>query len=76
MACQVVEVSPHESEGEATLAKEVFKLNFYESDSKGEDDPLVSGPVSPLATQVDIVEPHLGVRGVVKALIDLGAPNT
>lgn len=55
VARQVVEVSLPESEGEGTPAEEDLKLNLYKSDNEGEDKPMVSGPISPLAAQLDLV---------------------
>lgn len=47
-------------------------MTLYNSDSKGKDDPMVSGPVNPLAAKVDITASHLGVKGLVKALVRVG----
>lgn len=72
MAAQVVEVSPSESEGKGTLAEEEPPMMLYDSESEIEDDPMVSGPVDHLEVRVDIAASCSGVKGVVKALIDLG----
>lgn len=45
---QVMEVSSPSSEGEGTLTTSNTNLVFYESDSKGEDDPIGSGTITPL----------------------------
>lgn len=72
MAAQVIEFSPPESEGEGTPTEEELMMTLYDSDSEGEDNPMVSGPVKPFAAKVDIVASRSGARGVVKALINSG----
>lgn len=58
--------------GEGTLTVEDSQLTFYESNSERENDLMVSGIINPFSAQVEVVVPHLGVKGVVKALIDSG----
>lgn len=70
VAKQVVEVSSPSSEGERTLIPE--KPVFYESDSKEEDDPMATGPISPMTTSVELFVPSSGVRETTTALLDFG----
>lgn len=51
---------------------EEFHLIFYKSDSEGEDNPMVSEPIKPLAIQMEIIASRSGAKTVVKALIDSG----
>lgn len=68
MTHQVIEVSTPNHKGEKTLPGDELQMNLYESKSEGED-PMVSGTISHVSAQVEIVVPSLGTRGMVKALI-------
>lgn len=48
---------------------------FYDSNSEGEDDPMVSGPVNHLKAKVDIAASHSGARGVLNAFLDSGCTH-
>lgn len=41
---------------------------FYESNSKGEDDSMLNGPITPITARIS----SLGVKWVLTALLDLG----
>lgn len=61
---QVVEVSPKSSKGEETPIPGKSGPVFYENDSEGEDDPMVSGTITPLTAQGEVVVPsQSGARG-------------
>lgn len=45
---------------------------FYESDSEGEDEPMVSGTILPMTATVVILMSSSGVRGTLTALLDSG----
>lgn len=47
-------------------------MTLYESNSEGEDNPMVSEAINPLLAQVKIIMLHLGAKGVVKVIIDSG----
>lgn len=64
-----MQVTPN-SEGERALTGEDPKLTLYENNSEGENDPMISKVINPLSAQVEIIVPHLRVKG--KSLIDSG----
>lgn len=75
MAQQVMEVSHPSSKGEGTPNSCKPNLVFYESESEGQDDPMVSGAFALLTTQVEILVPHSGARQVFTALLDSGCTH-
>lgn len=66
---------PPVSEGEGTLTAGDPQLTFYKSNHKREDDPMVSGTITPFLTQMEIIVPHSGAKEVVKVLIDSGCTH-
>lgn len=66
----IAEMSPQSSERETTPTHNKPNLVFYESNSEGEDDPMVSGTIIPMTARVEIQVPSSGVRGVFMALLD------
>lgn len=71
-AQQIVEFSPQSSERKRTPTHNKLGLVFYENDSEGKDDLMVSGTIIPMTTQVEILVPSSGVMGILTALLDSG----
>lgn len=67
-----MEVSPQYSEGEGTPTLSIPGPVFYKNNSEGEDDLIVSGAITPLTAQVEVLEPQTGARGVFTALLGSG----
>lgn len=61
-----------ENEGEGTLTEEKPPMALYESDSEGEDNPMVNGLVNHLEANVDIAALRSGVGGGGKSWHSLG----
>lgn len=70
---QVMEFSSLQSSGEEEiLTPTKMRPVFYESDSKGEDDPIVCCTIIAVMAMVEILVSSSGVRGILSALLDSG----
>lgn len=70
-----MEVAPKSSEGEGTLTPRKLGPVFYESDSEGEDDPIVSGTITLMTAQVGVVVPQSGTMRGFHHPARLGVPS-
>lgn len=63
MGQQVIESSPQSSKEEKIPTNPGKGPVFYENNSEGKDNPIVSGTIIPMMARVEIVVPSLGARG-------------
>lgn len=72
MGQQVVEFTPPFIEEEGTLTPTKMGPVVYESESEGEDDLMVSGPIIPMTARVKVMMASLGSKEILLALLDSG----
>lgn len=69
---QAIEVSSHQQVGERTPAERNQLLTPYDSDDKGENDPMVSQAISPFAIPAKPIVPKTRAQAEIDVLIDSG----
>lgn len=65
-----IEFAPSSSDGKGTPTKRIKTI--LESDSGGEDDPIVSGTIIPMTIRVEVTVASSGCKGLLTALLDSG----